>query len=205
VDVTIRLFALHAAILLGVVFGPLTTAIAQIPAPDRLYEPVPRPLGVRYEILETEHFQVIFQQEAEAEARQAAAILEQQLSSAQELTGHSRVMRMPVVLNAYNDRSNGFVMTLPFRQEIETAGIAGHRLSARYLSWMQAVMPHELIHATHAQSDAGFGVGRLLRLISPDLARSLNLGLPPGLSEGAAVYYESTIQEGAGRLNYSLF
>ena len=195
-----RLFAL----LLGLVVAPIYAA-AQAPPPDRLYEPVPRPRGVSYKVLNTEHFQIIFQSEAESEAREAATLLEKHLPSAEVLTGHGRTMRMPVVLNAYNDRSNGFVATLPFRQEIESAGILGSRLSGRYLSWMQAVVPHELVHATHAQSDAGFGVGQLLRFISPDLARSLNLGLPPGLSEGAAVYYESTVQEGAGRLNFSLF
>ena len=156
-------------------------------------------------MLESEHFQIIFQQGAEPEAREAAAVLEYELPKAEAIAGHSRPMRMPVILNAYNDRSNGFVTTLPFRQEIETSSIKGQRLSARYTSWMQAVVPHELVHATHANSHAGFGVGGLLRLVSPDLARSLNLGLPPGLSEGAAVYHESTVQEGAGRLNFSLF
>ena len=178
---------------------------AQVPEVDRLYEPVPRPPGVRYQVLTSPHFQIIFQRGAEAEAREAAALLEQELPRAEALTGHPKRMQMPVVLNAYNDRSNGFVSPLPFRQEIETAGIQGNTLSARYTSWMQAVAPHELVHATQAHSDAGFGMGRLLRTLSPDLGRSLNMGLSPGLSEGAAVYFESSIQEGAGRLNFSLF
>ena len=180
-------------------------SLAQVPDPARLYAPAPRPPGIRYLVLESEHFQVIFQEGAESVAREAAALLEGELPGAEALVGHRSAMRMPVVLNAYNDRSNGYVNTLPFRQEIEAPGIKGQRLSARYTSWMQAVVPHELVHAVQANSHAGFGVGALLRRISPDLAHSLNLGLPPGLSEGAAVYYESSVQEGAGRLNFSLF
>ena len=178
---------------------------AQVSALNRLYVPAPRPPGIQYQVLSTRHFEIIFQEGAEREAREAAALLESDLPRAEALTGHRYALKMPVVLNAFNDRSNGLVATLPFRQEIETAPITGHRLSARYLSWMQAVVPHELVHATQAHSNAGFGIGSLLRLLSPDLARSLNLGLPPGLNEGAAVYHESTVQRGAGRLNFSLF
>ncbi len=180
-------------------------AAAQIPDRSRLYQPAPRPPGIRYQVLSSEHFRIIFEDGAYAEARAAAAILERELPGTQALTGHARTMRMPVVLNAYNDRSNGLVTTLPFRQEIETAGIQGSRLSARYTSWMQAVAPHELVHAAQADAGGEFGVGTVLRWVSPDLARSLNLGLPPGLSEGAAVYYESSLEEGAGRLNFAQF
>ena len=196
---------LPSVVMLCATLLPCAGSHAQLPDLGRLYQPVPRPPGIRYQMLESEHFQIIFQQGAEPEAREAAAVLEHELPKAEAITGHSRPMRMPVILNAYNDRSNGFVTTLPFRQEIESSSIKGQRLSARYTSWMQAVVPHELVHATQAHSHAGFGIGGLLRLVSPDLARSLNLGLPPGLSEGAAVYHESTVQEGAGRLNFSLF
>ena len=176
-----------------------------IPASNQLYEPARRPPGVAYDVLKSPHFDLIFQRGTEQEAREAAALLESELQRVEALTGHPRRMSMPVVLNDFNDQSNGLVSTLPFRQEIETAAILGHSLSARYESWLQAVMPHELVHAAQAQSDAGFGVGWLLRFLSPDLARSLNLGLPPGLNEGIAVLHESTVQEGAGRLNFSLF
>ena len=193
---------LSAVVVLCAMLLPCAGSHAQLLDLRRLYQPVPRPPGIRYQVLESEHFQIIFQQGAEPEAREAAAVLEYELPKAEAIAGHSRPMRMPVILNAYNDRSNGFVTTLPFRQEIETSSIKGQRLSARYTSWMQAVVPHELVHATHANSHAGFGVGSLLRLVSPDLARSLNLGLPPGLSEGAAVYHESTVQEGCGAAEF---
>ena len=169
------------------------------------YGTVYRPSGVQYQVLKSPHFDVIFQEGAEADAREAAAILEAELPRTQALVGSARRLRMPVVVNQFNDRSNGFVSPFPFRQEIEGIGIKGSRLSARYSSWMWAVAPHELVHAAQAQAGTGFGVGEVIRWFSPDLTRSLNLTLPLGITEGAAVYHESRVQEGAGRLNFSLF
>ena len=169
------------------------------------YGTVYRPSGATYQVFKSPHFDVIFQDGAEADAREAAAILEAELPRTQALVGSRRRLRMPVVINQFNDRSNGFVSPFPFRQEIEGIGIKGSRLSARYSSWMWAVAPHELVHATQAQAGTGFGVGEVVRWFSPDLTRSLNLTIPLGMTEGAAVYHESRVQEGAGRLNFSLF
>ena len=169
------------------------------------YGTVYRPPGVRYQVFKSPHFDVIFQEGAEADAREAAGILEAELPRTQALVGSPRRMRMPVVINQFNDRSNGFVSAFPFRQEIEDIGIKGSRLSASYSSWMWAVAPHELVHAVQAQSGTGFGVGEVMRWFAPDLARSFNLTIPLGMTEGAAVYHESRVQEGAGRLNFSLF
>ncbi len=183
--------------------GLLSAAQAQVL--PLFYGTVYRPPGVQYQVFKSPHFDVIFEAGAEAEAREAAAILEAQLPRTQALIGSPRRLRMPVVINQFNDRSNGFVTAFPFRQEIEGVGIKGSRLSASYSSWMWAVAPHELVHATQAQAGRGFGVGEVVRWFAPDLTRSLNLTLPLGITEGAAVYHESRVQEGAGRLNFSLF
>ena len=178
----------------------LRTASAQL-----LYDTARRPPGIAYHVLKSDHFDIIFQAGSEAEAREAAAILEAELPRAQTLFAHRRPLRMPVVLNAYNDRSNGFVSPLPFRQEIHLASIRGNQLSPRFSSWMWTVAPHELAHAAQAQSGRGWGVGAIVRQLAPDVARAINLGLPPGITEGAAVFYESRLQTGAGRLQHSLF
>ncbi len=170
-----------------------------------VYNVVYRPPGARYLVLKSPHFDVIFQEGAEAEAREAAAILEAELPRTQALAGSRRRLRMPVVLNRFNDRSNGFVSVFPFKQEIEGVSIKGNRLSGRYTSWMWAVAPHELVHAVHAEGSTGFGVGELIRWFAPDMTRSLNLTMPSGILEGAAVYHESRVQTGAGRLHFSLF
>ena len=169
------------------------------------YDPAARPLGTRYLVHQTPHFDVIFEASRIQEAAEAARLLEQELDKTQSLIGRPRLMHMPVVLNAYNDRSNGYVHTLPFRQEIEVPHIRGDILSPHYSSWMKAVVPHELVHAVQAQSGGQFGVGTVLNWIAPDLARSTNMALPPGLNEGAAVYYESQVQPNAGRLHDSRF
>lgn len=169
------------------------------------YDPAVRPPGTRYLVHRTPHFTVIFESGNTAEAAEAASILERELAKTQALVGDPRPMRMPVVLNAYNDRSNGYVHTLPFRQEIELPHIRGDLLSAHHTSWMQAVVPHELLHAVQAQAGGRFGVGTMVDWVAPDLARSINLALPSGLNEGAAVYYESQVQAHAGRLNDARF
>ena len=169
------------------------------------YDPAVRPSGTRYLVHRTPHFDVIFESGRATEAAEAADILERELAKTQALVGDPRPMRMPVVLNAYNDRSNGYVHTLPFRQEIELPHIRGDLLSAHHTSWMQAVVPHELVHAVQAQAGGRFGIGTMVDWVAPDLARSINLALPAGLNEGAAVYYESQVQAHAGRLNDARF
>ena len=169
------------------------------------YEPAVRPPGTQYLVHRTPHFEIIFEAGAEVEALEAARILEGELDRTQSLIGHARELYMPVVLNAFSDRAGGYVHTLPFRQEVETAHIKASRLSAHHTSWMQAVLPHELVHAVQGEADGAFGLGTLVRRIAPDVARSMNLGLPPGLNEGVAVYYESNVHPRAGRLNDARF
>ena len=169
------------------------------------YEPIIRPLGSHYRVHKTKHFEVIFEEGSEIEAWQTALILERTLPQAQALSGAARPMWMPVILNNSSDQSNGYVHTHPFRQEIEVPHIKGSRLGTRFNSWIEAVAMHELVHATQAHADGPWGLGKVIYWFAPDVARTLNLSLPPGLNEGAAVYFESTQTNGAGRLNDARF
>lgn len=186
-------------------FGGGILGLARAQSFPVVYNVVYRPADARYLVLKSPHFDVIFEEGAEAEAREAAAVLEGELPRTQALVGSHRRLQMPVVLNQFNDRSNGFVSSYPFKQEIEGVSIKGNRLSGRFTSWMWAVAPHELVHAVQADAGSGFGVGAVIRPFAPDLIRSLNLVMPSGIIEGAAVYHESRVQPGAGRLNFSLF
>ncbi|MFO8100015.1 MAG: hypothetical protein R6T83_10410 [Salinibacter sp.] len=112
---------------------------------------------------------------------------------------------MPVVINSFTDRSNGIVDPVPFRQEIEAPSIKLDPLVAHAPSWPAIVGPHEAVHAAHAEVASGPGVGAVLRPFAPDVARSVNLNAPAGLIEGAAVYRESHLDAGSGRLNAPLF
>lgn len=184
-------------LLLGVV-APIQDVRAQA---FPVYTGQYRPADAEYRVLETPHFDLVFDASAEAEAREAAAILEGDLKAAQELLGVRRRLHMPVVLNAYGDRAGGFVTPFPFKQEIEVASIKGSRLSARFPSWLSGVAPHELVHAVHAEAEHGWGLGAVIRPFAPDVARSFNLLMPRGIVEGVAVWHESRLHPGAGRLN----
>lgn len=164
-----------------------------------------RPAEVEYLRFRSPHFRMIYETGLHAEAIETAGLLEDAYPEARSLIGLQRDLEVPVVLNHYTDRANGFVSPLPFRQEIEAVNLRGKTLSPQFQSWFEAVAPHELAHAVHAESGRGFGIGWILRRIGPDLARSLNLSGPRGINEGAAIWLESNFRPGAGRLNYSLF
>lgn len=188
-------------LVLVVWMGTLAIATAQ----TSIYSVIYRPPEVSYQVFRTSHFDVIFQEGFFEQAREAAFHLEAHYDGTRSLIGTRRTFRMPVVLNGFNDRSNGYVTPVPFKQEVELTRIRNDGLSFRSDSWLETVMPHELAHAVHGEFKAKFGVGSVLRWFSPDLARAINLGIPPGITEGWAVYYESSFREGSGRLNHSIF
>lgn len=186
--------------------GGSGAAWAQGPVEPGAYGGLYRPPGVEYRVTKSPHFDLIYQEGAYDMARRTAAALEETRAATNAMVGPvPDDWRMPVVINDFNDRSNGFVTPFPFRQEIETPSIKSDQLVARSSSWPALVAPHELVHAAQAEVNAGVGVGGLLRLFAPDMARGLNLLGPVGLVEGVAVYRESQIEPGAGRLNAPLF
>lgn len=190
------------ALLLVLAAVSATPVLAQV---IPVYSVTYRPPGVSYLVMRSAHFDVIYQEGAEAQARELAASLESTLPAVSRLFPTRDDFRVPVVLNRYNDRGNGFVATVPFKSEIEGVGIFGRGLSVRHSDWLMGVGPHELVHAAQADYSAGFGVHSLLRPFVPDIARALNLWNPPGIAEGAAVYLESSLEPRAGRLNHPWF
>ncbi len=170
-----------------------------------LYDVLYRPPEATYRVAETPHFDMIYQVGAERETRLMAGILEANLLATDALIGlGGRGLQMPVVVNAFNDRANGIVSPLPFRQEIEVPRIKDNIITTGYTSWPAAVAPHELVHAAHAEVNPSVGVGRVVRWFAPDWSRVINFTAPAGLIEGIAVHRESRLQPGAGRLNMPL-
>ncbi|MFB6248914.1 MAG: hypothetical protein ABEL97_10130 [Salinibacter sp.] len=170
------------------------------------YTVVYRPDSVEYRVLRSDHFEYIYQKGALGMTRRTARALEATWPRTKELVGPvEEDVSMPVVINNFNDRSNGFVNATPFRQEIEAPSIKSAPLVARAASWPAMVAPHEAVHAAHAEVDGTVGLGSLLRPFAPDLARSMNLLAPRGFVEGVAVYRESRMYGDAGRLNAPLF
>lgn len=161
-----------------------------------------RPAGLKYKVLKTDHFDLIHYEGQEETARQAATILENNLSETQKLIGNHEPFRLSVVLNGYNDASNGFVTVFPFRSEIEVPAIRGKYLHPGAENWLEAVLPHELVHAVEIDH---YKRNTLTRLF-PEWARFTNAFRPSGFLEGVAVYQESKLHDGeVGRLNHPFF
>src|SRR5699024_4262984 len=112
----------------------------------------------------------------------------------------------PVILNAYNDRSNGFVTPFHFRSEIELPPIKGKAMNPQTGNWLNTVGPHELVHALQFNNIGRYNLPWLVNFFSPDLARSFHGAIPSGVTEGLAVYHESeSIAPDGGRGNYPFF
>ena len=194
-----RISILALALLVGL--GPR----AQAQEADA-YSVVYRPDSANYRFVRGDHFDYIFQAGTGEMVRRTARALENTWAGTDSLVGPvEEPVQMPVVINNFNDRSNGFVSSFPFRQEIEAPSIKSDPLVARSSSWPALVAPHEGVHGAHGEVDGSVGVGSLLRPFAPDLARSMNLLAPRGLIEGVAVYRESRVDGDAGRLNAPLF
>lgn len=164
-----------------------------------------RPANLNWKVLSSEYFRIIYPEGEEMSALSTAKILEDQYPIIVELTG-GKLKNFPFILNNYNDISNGFVTPFNFRSEIFLAPFKGKNISAESGNWLEAVVPHELVHAVHGNVNNGASIGGLLRILSPDFARSINFFPPVGMHEGLAVYHESEgVVDGGGRGNYSFF
>jgi Tol biopolymer transport system component len=175
-------------------------------AQNQLYFTQHRPAGLDWKELNSPHFRIIFADGHEDIARRSARILESQYQLSYDLTGGS-LSRFPVVLSPYNDVTNGFVSSVNFRSEIDLSPFKGKSLNPQSGSWLETVLPHELIHANHANVTNPYSFATVLGLLGPDYRRSFNLFPPLGVHEGLAVYHESEhgIREHSGRSNYTFF
>ena len=154
--------------------------------------------------MRTPHFRVLYSQGQDSLARATGRILESQYPVTSRLTG-GKLKKFPVILNDYNDRSNGYVSPLLFRSEIEVAPIKGKNLNPRTGGWLENVLPHELVHAQHMNVMPMPGLSWAFSLFSPDIGRGLNTFAHSGFLEGIAVYHESTVAAEGGRGNLSSF
>lgn len=193
----IRQVVLPALLILFVCLSP-HVASAQI------YENVHRP-ALELKQLDTPHFRVIFPAGEESAAFRTARILEDQYPIIRSLVGGD-LRRFPVVLNAHNDLSNGYVTPLHFRTEIEIPAIKGPALNPRTGGWLENVAPHELVHALHFSNIPKNSLPHFVYTFWPDMGRAIHGAAPFGMIEGIAVFHESNIVYGSGgRGNYSLF
>ncbi len=193
----------HALLFLCVLLGSQTSRLeAQV---IRLYDILQRPVGVTYRVLDAGPWEIIYQEGNRAQAQELLHTLQTTFTATDALIGDGSPPRLSIVLNNFNDRANGYVSTQPFKSEIEAAAIMGRGLSLRHESWTHVVTAHELVHAVQADARWKTGLNRIIWPFSPDFARSLNMAIPSGWAEGLAVYRESALTPGAGRLNHPFF
>ncbi len=170
-----------------------------------LYDVVYRPPGVNYRVLTQGDHEVIYQEGTRNQARETLSTLIETMPASQLLLGTSADFGLTVVLNNYSDAGNGFVTPFPFKSEIETVALRGRGLSLRHESWTQVATTHELVHAVQSEFQKSKSLVGAIRFFSPDFARAINLFIPPGFTEGLAVFRESQVPAGAGRLNHPFF
>jgi len=173
--------------------------VATIASHAQVYRP-----SQRWMQMETPHFRVLYNKGQDSLARATGRILESQYLLTSKLTG-GKLKRFPVILNDYNDRSNGYVSPILFRTEIEVSPIKGKNLSPRTGGWLETVLPHELVHAQHMNVMPAPGLSWAFSLLSPDIGRGLNTFAHSGFFEGIAVYHESSVGVDGGRGNVSTF
>jgi hypothetical protein len=149
------------------------SAVAQV------YSTQYRVPGQNWQQLQTEQFRLIFPARYLDEAERALSILQTEYDDIRELIG-GNLHNFTVILNPENDRSNGFVSPFNFRSEVELAPIKGKALNPASGDWLEAVLPHELVHALHFSINPS-SVTSLLTLFSPDMRRSVHLAAPLGL------------------------
>lgn len=164
-----------------------------------------RPAGQHWQYLSTPHFKLLYDQGNDSTALQMARILELHYRPAQKIVG-GHLHQFPVILNSYNDRSNGFVTPFHFRSEIELPPMKGKALNPQTGNWMENVAPHELTHAMQFSHLGSYNIPRLVSIFSPDMARSFHGAIPSGMLEGIAVQHETEgVSPDGGRGNFPLF
>jgi hypothetical protein len=151
----------------------------------QVYDNAIRPNLVWFE-LETPHFRILYHEGYEETARRAGRLLESEYAEIQQLVG-GNLERFPVIINGYNDLSNGYVTTFNFRMEVEAPPLNGKIMNPQTGGHLENLMAHELVHALQFSEHGGFGISRFLYIFSPDLGRSVHGFMAPGFMEGYAV------------------
>ena len=161
--------------------------------------------GLDWQQIQTERFRIIYPAEYQDIAEQSLRILEKDYDDIQKLVGGS-LRDFPVILNPQNDRSNGFVSPFNFRSEVEIAPIKGKALNPQSGSWLEAVLPHELVHALHFSNSNPNTITGSFGIFGKDIERSIHAAAPLGVLEGIAVHHEShNTMPQSGRGNYPFF
>jgi len=155
--------------------------------------------------LSTPHFRIFYPKGHETTALETGKILESQVEATTAMFGSS-IDALPVVIDPFSHAGNGYVTVFPYRIEYNTAPVKGMIINPRSGTWLEAMLPHELVHAANINAIPETSIPKLISLFSPDAARAMHFTTPAGVLEGLAVHHESSVAPGySGRLNYPYF
>ena len=160
--------------------------------------------NLRWRTLQTEHFAVHYAEAQRTEARMAAAVAEKLWPRITRVLRWEPNDRTHIILLDSADFSNGFATPIPFN----LSGIFlsppddGELLQNR--EWLEMVLSHELFHIVHLDKARGAPLawrnvfGRF-PLLFPNIVQ------PTWIIEGLAVYAETDVARGYGRLENTHF
>jgi hypothetical protein len=155
------------------------------------------PGGIKWRQIQTEHFQILYPSDYEAEGHRVAHIFEKVYGySGVTLSHHPR--KITIILHAKSMKSNGFVAWSPSR--IELFPTPGQDSYAQ--EWIEQLATHELRH--HVQIDKiESELPAIFKILLGEQAASIVIGayLPFWFLEGDAVVTETALSSsGRGRV-----
>ena len=156
------------------------------------------PASAKWEQINTDNFQVIFQKDYVLQAQEITNILEYYYQKVGKTLNH-QPKKISVVLHNQTIRSNGYVAWAPKRMELFTTPSPNHYPDP----WLEHLCIHELRHVVQLDK-LNQGISKILSLVFGQQATGLIAGqLPMWFLEGDAVCTETAFSEfGRGRLPY---
>lgn len=154
------------------------------------------PASAKWKQINTENFQVIFQEKFEKKGQQIANILEFYYSSTGKTLNHSP-KKISVIVHNQTMNSNGYVAWAPKRMELS----ATPPQDAFPDPWLEYLCIHELRHVVQLDK-LNQGITKVLSIVFGEQATGLVAGqLPMWYYEGDAVSTETALLKyGRGRL-----
>ena len=147
---------------------------------------------------ETDHFEVFFPEGYQSQAVEILYYLEKHRSEIAELTGNQLDYKISLTLEDIGLFTNGYANPVYNKMGIFTNNPDRISDRANYENWLRRLGVHELTHMAHLQNISG-GSEVTTRIFGDIM--SPNIHSPLWLIEGIAIYQESMITPGEGRLN----
>ncbi|MEA3318046.1 MAG: hypothetical protein U9R54_08820, partial [Bacteroidota bacterium] len=166
------------------------------PAYSQFYDTGSEPTSVKWKQINTNNFQIIFDEEFYSEANRIANILEYSYNSVSEGL-NNKPKKVSVIIHNNTVKSNGYVSWAPKR--IEMYATPSQEMYPQ--DWLEQLCVHELRHVVQIDK-LNQGITKILSIVFGQQATGVITGfLPLWYLEGDAVFTETVLtKSGRGRL-----